>query len=40
VTVDHLDIRLKEIEQRLSLRMGAMTAATITLLGALIAVHR
>jgi len=40
VTVDHLDLRLKELEQALTLRMGAMAAATITILGALIAFHR
>lgn len=40
VTINLLDIRLRELEQRLTIRMGAMTAATITILGALIAFHR
>ncbi len=39
VTKQDLTIALKDLEQRLTLRMGAMSAATITILGALIAFH-
>lgn len=37
VTKPHLDGALDKLELRLTIRMGALTAATITILGALIA---
>ncbi len=35
VTKDHLDARLRELELRLTLRLGAMVAAGIAILAAL-----
>lgn len=37
---NELRIELRDLEQRLTVRMGAMEAATVTILGALIAFHR
>ncbi len=39
-TAQDLRLEMREMEQRLTIRMGAMTAATITILGAMIAFHR
>ncbi len=35
VTKDHLDARLRELESRLTLRLGAMVAAGVAILAAL-----
>ena len=40
LTANQLRLELRELEQRLTIRMGGMAAATITILGALIAFHR
>ena len=36
VTKEHLDIRMKELEYRLTIRLGAMMAASIAIVAALV----